>query len=370
MIENLIEKLKTFENAGKKGVVGFDGFVDEIVHVVDKRIDSDTFHRIETIEGYGRRISKSAGLSTNIEMVSMQKKLGGNGPIFANSLIHQNVDITYIGALGVPKIDCVFDEMNKRCNMISISNPGHTDAIEFFDGKIISSKLEPLKSVNWESLNQALDKATFRWMIDQADFCAFLNWTLLIHMNEIWEHIIREVLPGMKNKGDKKLLFIDLADPEKRSRKDIMTALTYLVEFNHYFKVVLGLNKKESCEIAQILGMEISDFERADVVGITKFLQEKIPIHTIVVHPIKSACAVSQNECVCIEGPYCKRPRLTTGAGDNFNAGFVLGQISGMNLEESLYLGVANSGYYVRYGKSADIGELSQFLKDWKNLNL
>jgi len=72
--------------ANRKGfslhmIIGLDGFVDEIIHVVDKRQSFSDFTRIEYMGEFGGRISKAAGLSTNIEFVPQQTKLGGNGPI-------------------------------------------------------------------------------------------------------------------------------------------------------------------------------------------------------------------------------------------------------------------------------------------------
>src|SRR5688500_7057812 len=69
-----------------KAFVGLDGFVDEIIHAVDKRDDAETFHRVPTISKLAQRIAAAAGHSTNIELVNQRTKLGGNGPIMANDL--------------------------------------------------------------------------------------------------------------------------------------------------------------------------------------------------------------------------------------------------------------------------------------------
>ena len=66
-----------------------------------------------------------------------------------------------------------------------------------------------------------------------------------------------------------------------------------------------------------------------------------------------------------MEGPYCANPKLTTGAGDNFNAGFTLGMMMGFDLEEALTMGTANSGFYVRNARSANYQELCEFVKEW-----
>ena len=61
-------------------------------------------------------------------------------------------------------------------------------------------------------------------------------------------------------------------------------------------------------------------------------------------------------------GPFVQEPRISTGAGDHFNAGFCLAQVLGMNLEESLCVGVSTSGYYVRTAESPSAIQLSEFI--------
>lgn len=142
-----------------------------------------------------------------------------------------------------------------------------------------------------------------------------------------------------------------------------MEAIRCLEEFEKSFEVILGLNEKESYEIAALYGYEKGSFE--SVLDVARLLKEKIQISTIVVHPVKTACAAGADGAYQVEGPYCQEPRLTTGAGDNFNAGFVLGQMLGCTLEESLLVGVANSGFYVRNARSANYEERMKFIMDW-----
>ena len=58
-------------------------------------------------------------------------------------------------------------------------------------------------------------------------------------------------------------------------------------------------------------------------------------------------------------GPFVKEPKLSTGAGDNFNAGFITARLLGLNLEESLCTGTATSGFYVRNAGSPTIAQLA-----------
>jgi sugar/nucleoside kinase (ribokinase family) len=99
----------------------------------------------------------------------------------------------------------------------------------------------------------------------------------------------------------------------------------------------------------------------------TKLINQQLGIYCLVVHPTKEAGCAIGGEYFQVDGPFCANPVLTTGAGDNFNAGFCLAQTLGLDPQRSLLLGVATSGYYVRQGKSPDYTNIQQFLIDWQN---
>lgn len=359
---SLSEKLLALPSQRVKALIGFDGFVDEIVHVVDKRTGVETYARIESMAEYGGRITKSAGLSTNVEMVTLTQKLGGNGPIFADALIKFGYDITYIGAVGVPDIHPVFGEMAARCRMLPVANPARTDAIEFLDGKIISSKLESLKEVNWDSLREKLGVEKLAELLKGCGLVGFENWTMLHHMSEIWEHMLGEVLPLLPKSAVKPTIFFDLADPEKRETGDVLHALELIGRFNAHYNTVLGLNEKEAREIAEMLGMPARD---ADFEALARYLFARLRVNTLVIHPVKASCAMTRDGYHEAQGPYCESPKLTTGAGDNFNAGFVFATIAGLPMEQRLLLGMATSGYYVRNAAAPNLPRLADFIADW-----
>src|SRR4051794_30700655 len=125
--------------------VGLDGFVDEIIHAVDTRKNAEEFTRLETISNFGDRIKEAAGKSTNIEFVNQKTKLGGNGPIMGNALATLGIKVTYVGTLGYPNIHSVFKQFTERADVHSIAESGHTDAVEFLDGKVMLVKSNSLK---------------------------------------------------------------------------------------------------------------------------------------------------------------------------------------------------------------------------------
>ena len=136
--KSLSEKLRAAAAgvAQLRAFVGLDGFVDEIFHVVNTRQDAEQWERLPTITAFSERLAAAAGKSTNIELVPQLTKLGGNGPIMANALASFGLKVTYLGALGYPKIRQVFDHFTKVADVHSVADAGHTNALEFDDGKL------------------------------------------------------------------------------------------------------------------------------------------------------------------------------------------------------------------------------------------
>ena len=146
-------------------LIGLDGFVDEIVAVVDKRTGLHDYSPVKTIAALAGKIQNAAGQSSNYELVVKQMKLGGNGPIMANAMASVGLPVTYIGNLGYPNLHPVFESFAEHADVISIAEPGHTDALEFDDGKLMLGKIEPVKDINWDNL-----RARWRGKITYARF--------------------------------------------------------------------------------------------------------------------------------------------------------------------------------------------------------
>jgi len=346
--------------------VGFDGFVDQIIEVVDKRYSASSYERMETIAQFGERIVRSAGLSTNIELVPKLVKIGGNGPIMANALAAAGQQISYLGALGVPEIDPTFSEFVKRCrHVVSFANPGRTDALEFLDGKILMGKLTTLAEITWENLIARLDREMLKELFTEADLVATVNWTMTPYMNDLWDKLYQFL--EAEAPGSRPFLFVDLCDPEKRSAEDIRRAMASLERFSRFYRVVLGLNLKEAAEVAKAMGIRLSQaVETIPLAEITQRLSGRLQLWGVVVHAVKACAAVCSEESAEVTGPYCERPKLTTGAGDNFNAGFCLGLLLGLPLPEVLALASASSGFYVRHGYSPNFIDLQEFVVLWQ----
>jgi sugar/nucleoside kinase (ribokinase family) len=159
-------------------------------------------------------------------------------------------------------------------------------------------------------------------------------------------------------------LFFDLADPEKRTRQDILRALDLIGQFEKYFNVILGLNEKEAHEIGGVFGLRPKTAEPESLAEFGLEVAAKLNIGTLVIHPVACALAISGGKVDLVDGPYVAKPLITTGAGDHFNSGFCLGKLLGLGNAMSLLTGVAASGWYVRTGQSPSIVQVANLLKD------
>lgn len=362
VIKTAIEGFKA-NTSTPKVIVGFDGFIDEIIHLVDERQSVTEFTRIENMKGLAARIDQAAGKSCNIEMVVQQSKLGGNGPIMANALVAQGRAVSYFGALGENEIHPIFQDFAEKCErVVSFSDPGLTDALEFFDGKIMMGKHAKLANVNWDFLLKKFDLNEIEKVVESSDMIATVNWTMLTQMNSLLEGFYNILEKG----GQRKQVFVDLTDPKKRTDNDLKEVLGILSKFQNVASAILGLNEAESRQVAEVLGLEVTD----DLGARAKAIRDQLKLELVVVHPVNGASVATAEAHYTIGGPYTPTPKLTTGAGDNFNGGFCSGLLSGLSPEQALYTGVCTSGFYVRQARSPSKQELLDFMEKWDQAGL
>jgi len=351
------------EAAPVPALLGFDGFVDTICDAVETRHDAKTYTRIPTLSAFGERIAAAAGKSANVEIVPTLLKLGGNGPIMANALCAFDFPVTYCGMTGVAAPHEVFSEFAKRAKLLPICDPAFTDAYEFDDGKLIVGKHATVAQVSWNTIEANVGREVFAGAWQEARFVGIVNWTMLPYMTPLWKRML-EVLP---HEGERKTLFFDLADPEKRSHDDLFGALDTLAAFQQHHEVILGLNEKEALQVGEVLDLptpmgDVLDHESAPELAAA--IRARLEIGVVVVHPTRFAAAANAHEAACVNGPWIAHPLISTGAGDHFNAGFCLGQLLGGTLAQSLQIGVGTSGFYVRSAQSPSKTELAGFLEE------
>lgn len=357
------ERLKSISanSADITATVGLDAFVDEIIRVVDRRTSDTEFTTIEQIVELGTRIIGAAGQSTNLELVVERVKLGGNGPIMANALAALGPAVSCVGPLGEGSLHPAFEEMARHSTLISVGAPGHTDALEFEDGKVMLGKMEPLSAVTWPRLMERVGLEGLVSLFAKADLVALVNWTMVPAMSAIWDELL--VLLAGQPAAPNRRFFFDLTDPEKHDDPKLLSACRLLARFQEFGPTVLGLNEKEAFRVGQVLGYTGGHHGRTEVLGVTAFISAKLPLASVVVHPRAYAVVGVNGQITAdVDGPFVENPLISTGAGDHFNAGFSFAKQLGLADDEAATTAVGTSGYYVRHAVSPTLSQLAEFL--------
>lgn len=346
--------------------VGLDGFVDEIVKIVDQRTDYRTFTPIDTIEGYAARLAQAAGKSTNVELVLQQTKMGGNGPLLADAFGRMGVRVTTVGALGKTALHPVFEPLAEYGRAISLVDPAITLAAEFDDGKIMHGMLETLNDITTENLIAGVGgEEELLGLLEGTDLVALVNWTMIPHLTEVYRGILERV-KRMDSASRPKFFFFDLCDPQKRSREALREAIATIASYAGCgARPILGLNEKESAEVCAAFKIEVGSPTPEALLERARRLVDVTGVPEILIHPHACAVAVSPEGEGIAPGPYCDKPRLTTGAGDSFNGGYCLARLLGLSPRLAVVVGNAVSGFYVRASRAPARQELIRFFSLW-----
>jgi len=64
-------------------LLGFDGFLDSILQVVDQRQTATKYLPFTSVKPFAKKLGEAAGKSANFEVVPTMEKIGGNGPLMA-----------------------------------------------------------------------------------------------------------------------------------------------------------------------------------------------------------------------------------------------------------------------------------------------
>lgn len=354
---------KSFSLTSRSGVVGLDGFVDKIVTPVEKRHGlGDQFDPVSTIAEMGGKISSAAGKSANIELYPRFEKLGGNGPIMANAMLSLGMNVRYIGALGHPIISPVFEEFARKTNAVSLCEPGITTALEFKDGKLMLGNTLSLENIDFRKMIEKCGEGEFFDLLSKSDLISIVNWTMIPKMTALLIELVDRVLPNLPPR-ETRTFFFDLADPAKRSASDINEVLQVIARFQAHAEVTLGLNYNEGLQVCDVLGLKSGGKDENDLKSMATEIRRKLGISTLVLHPVESAACATKEGVWWSEGPFCENPKITTGAGDHFNAGFCCARLSGFSPLSSLALATCTSGHYVRTAESPSTAQVIELLK-------
>ncbi|MDA0195672.1 MAG: hypothetical protein O2887_11810 [Bacteroidetes bacterium] len=349
----------------KKAIVALDGYIDKIQHPVQSQNETGSIY-YPTLKSFAERVDAASGVSAQVELFTQQIKPGGNAPIMANALACLGIKNTCIGTLGYPDVDPIFKEIHPDCEMITVGKAAETNALEFEDGKLILSELSTFTDLNWQKVKDSIDLQDIIKKAGKAQLIALVDWCNLPHATDIWRGFLDDVI--RPHNLSKPHFFFDLTDPTKKSDLEIEEILHLIDSFNEFGTVTLGLNENEATKLQKALcrfaGLAADENE---LTGIGQFIFNHLSIDFLVIHPIDSSYSFTSGKSFKLEGRVIKNPKVSTGGGDNFNAGLYLGLLNKFSIEESMILAMATSGAYVLHGFSPNIDDLKSYLHLWKS---
>lgn len=349
----------------EKVVLGFNGAIDRVREIVDERQRQDTYKRVQRLDDFGKQIS-SAGeeeRSMLMEWVCSDMRTGALVCHISRALGMLDFDPVMIGMFGDPPKDAFLDEFGEY-DMESLGEPAYTDAIEFDDGKLMLSESGGMRYLDWEML---CEKVGFDQLASYLDGAAVLGmgyWAEISDMVSIFEGIADELAPTLSSPP--KHILIDPADVGTRPSKDIKQAGAVLNRLDAVSPVTMSANRYETIDIANSLRSTAGERSPKTAAAIAR---EELGISRFVTHGATESALVTESGVFGVDVPREDEPVLSTGAGDHFNAGFLLGLIYNLDPEESVALGNAVGGCFVRQGDPPTYEKIKEFLQAYTLTN-
>ncbi|MDZ7604241.1 MAG: hypothetical protein U5K79_01355 [Cyclobacteriaceae bacterium] len=346
--------------------VGLDGYIDLIQRAV-KSEKNGVKEFFPTIAEIAAHIAKASGVSAQIELVTQEIKLGGNAPIMAHALGSLGFTTSCIGNFGKTEIHPVFKNISERVTLLSVGESAMTNALEFHDGKLILSEVGPFTHQDWTFIRSTVEFSAITQRIENSSLVALVDWCNLPYATDTWQGILADVLPKINKKP--RVFFFDIADPSRRPDEDLKKALDVVAGYNDYGKVILGLNENETEKVYTALNRlnNTNPDTSLSLIEKGKYIFNHINVWNLLIHPTNRSISITKEKVVELMGRFVKEPKISTGGGDNFNAGFCLGQMLGFSMEESMIAAMANSGAYVQNGNSPSVANLINYISQWQS---
>lgn len=340
-----------------KVFLGFDGFVDKIYKPIKTKTRDITIP-FRTMTEFSRYFGEKADKSCSVDLEPIQDKIGGNMPIVANALANLGCQTICLGAMGYPEIDPMFKAMNRNCTLLSVTNPGYCHALEFEESKLMLATNTHINSLNYQKIMESVPEPTLVRYFEQCDAFAFLNWGELINSNDIWENILKCIIPKCKFSG-KKLMLIDFSDFSKRESDEVKKMLELLEGYSEIFDITVSVNENELSLLMEklSLGQYGESYDTQMTV-----LADRLKCKNFVLHLLDTTKYIKNSKVNSLEKEIIKEPKIITGGGDNFNAGLLFGLMLGLDIENAIRIGSGLSSLYVRDAEDINFYKLKNYL--------
>jgi len=353
-----------FENPKGKVAIGIDGCVDEVWNLVSYRKNTAHVEFFEKLEDFVSVLSNAGAGGVGVEAIRKRRSYGGFTANTGRAVGRLGVDLTLIAMFGKCDIDPVFRVFQDECEIISIGNPYITQIYEFLDGKMMFSSSEEAMSPDWNHLTASISNEILAAVYGDADIVGLGYWSNMIAFNDIVMKICDNFI---KPDGEAARMFFDFADIRKREKSALEETLQILGGLNKKVPMTLSLNEHEGAMLFSLYGKEFAWQEPSkDAEKDIELVRNKIGLDELIVHtPFFAIGSSACGETAAVLQHHCKNPVITTGAGDNFNGGYIAACVSSekLNLQERLLVGNATTRFYVRSGYTPNADDIKKEIK-------
>nr|MDO8111603.1 hypothetical protein [Candidatus Sigynarchaeota archaeon] len=389
LLQRVEKSLSRWVDAAKaKGIVfGLDGFLDEIYTVILKRYSLKEYDIVHSMAEWAKILEHAAGSAANFEIMVKKRSTGGfvantAGALLAIGSALQKV--TLIGNFGNAGILPPFNDaflQKYGCKLVSIGDPGLTNAYEFDDGKLMLTNFTPILSMDVKTLLDKISEDNLVDLLNNASLFGLGYWSINPSMTDIFRFFSTRVFAKLRKPLH---LFMDLASLRKRSEQDICLAVDVINSFPKNIFVTLSLNDKEAVQLYEAVSKrKIAEaFPGMDTAGENKALFTFLlgQLHTwlscqLVIHTPKNAFSLTPDasskgappSISIVPNAFTKQASFTVAAGDAFNGGVCMGLLGGCAPEEMLLLGNVITSYFIRSGIRCNHVKAIEFLRHYKH---
>ena len=342
----------------KSAFLGFDACIDSIVRIVREKNGKNATSYFSGSDQLGEFLINLENKSCGLELDTMLSKIGGNMVIMGNALGNLGIQTECIGTFGLPDILPVFRTMSANCSLHTIGETITATALEFNNSKVIMFDSGPYDNLTWEGIKETIGIERIKEMISGKRLISFVNWSEIENSSQIWKGFLDDILPGIISITEKPFFFTDFSDCSRKSKTEIQVAIDLLGRFRNYLKVHVSLNQNEASLVARALDLQENLTDEEFIKALFNICNADV----LVIHRVNDALAYDGLSFEKCDTFLCHEPKILTGGGDNFNAGFCYTLFGNFDLFESLVIANAVSGSYVRTGESPDINNLIEFL--------
>lgn len=369
---NKIQKIQFPNQISKKVLLGFDGYIDNLLSIIKVRRSPTDFDIMQTMKDWANRISEAAGSSASIERVLKKQAVGGftcNVGKALSTLCGCSGNIQLVGAYGYPDripIFADFLEKQKKCILHSIGDPGVTDAYEFSDGKIMMVNFGSIHKIDWKYVLDHIPREDLIALFNENNLYGVGYWASTPHGSDIYHGFQTDILPNLPNSIKNQYLILDLSDLKKRAMDDFQQLKQLFQGFENYIKVALLMNDKELTTLHAFIMNNKQDIQWNDMsklsisegidifLKMTKEVQEHYNLSAVICHTPHFSTIGTPKQLECVLNTFQPSPKFTTSAGDHFTAGVAYGILLDLPLELLPLLGNMNTSNFVMNGVSPD----------------